>query len=294
MPAASPVISSALLRRGHHFAALLPACRPPPQPRMMAYEADPHGAAATGRPEPPVNPTLKKVLDTIAYTVSGLVLAAGGYYGLQRLTKPAASPASNPPAPAAAMQQPVTPASQPAPPPPQAPPPDVPQPPRTPDADAAASAAEASAALQRDQSTFFALQKNCYDAAANNQYGEYPALQAAACNRYAQFANERGWDPGPLPAYGQQAAQPPAPVADSAEAPQPLVEAQPQVIILQQDFERDRQHGHHHDQPAAGTPPQRQIGPNYPLPHPQQPPPVAQAPPRPLHNSPLRTPGESR
>ena len=246
--------------------------------------------AAASRPELRVSPGLKRLFDYFAYAVTGLVLAGGTVYGLQSLQQPAATipqaapaaavaaaPASPPPAVTAPAAAPAAVAansgpaagSQAAPGPaagPYSQPKDTPIPP-------------VATVTTQDKATFFALQRNCYDAAANNQNGEYPALQAAACNRYTQFANERGWDPGTLPAYGQAAPQAPAP-AEAAVAAQPAVQDQPpQVIILDQNYDRDRYgdgHRHHSHDQSGNTQPQQQIGPNYALPHPQQPPPVSQ------------------
>jgi len=171
-----------------------------------------------------VSPGLKRVIDYFAYAVSGVVLVTGATYGLQRLAQP--KPAPPQPAAAASAIPPSTdsatseaPAAEPD----QAVPPDARQAmnPTAEDADQAAQRAEQEAAAEqaafaRDQATYYALQKNCYEAANNNQSGEYPELQASACNRYAQFAYARNWDTGTLPAYGQPAPQAP-PAQDSSE-----------------------------------------------------------------------------
>lgn len=294
MRTASPVISSELLRRGHQIpfppraaaALALYGWRP-----HHAWRRVPNCMAAAGRLELLVSPGLKKVIDYFAYAVSGVVLVAGATYGLQRLAQskpappqPATAASTIPPsadsatseAPATEPDQAVLPDARPA------------ISPTAEDADRAAQRAEQEAAAEqaafaRDQATYYALQKNCYEAANNNQNGEYPELQASACNRYAQFAYARNWDTGTLPAYGQPAPQAPAP-QDTAAGVQPEPAAPPpQVIILEQNYGRDRQgngfgNGYHHNEQSGGNKGQgqRQIGPNYPLPHPQQPPPVSQ------------------
>lgn len=240
-----------------------------------------------------MSPGLKRVIDYFAYAVSGVVLVAGATYGLQRLAQPKPAPpqatttaAAVPPSTDFATSE--APATEPD----QAVPPDARQAmnPAADDADRAAQRAEQEAAAEqaafaRDQATYYALQKNCYEAATNNQNGEYPELQASACNRYAQFAYARNWDTGTLPAYGQPAPQAPAQQDTSAEIqPEPAAPAPPpQIIILEQDYGRNRQgfgngYGYHHNEQSGGNKGQgqRQIGPNYPLPHPQQPPPVSQ------------------
>ncbi len=55
---------------------------------------------------------------------------------------------------------------------------------------------------QADVDTYNALRNNCYANASGNSEGEFPALQQAACNRFAAFARSRGWDTGQLPGYG--------------------------------------------------------------------------------------------
>ena len=257
--------------------------------------------AAAGRLELLVSPGVKRGIDYFAYAVSGVALVAGATYGLQRLVQPkpaapqVATAAPAVPTPADATEVPPTDADQTS--------PDAqeamnPPQPSAEELNLAARRAEEQAAAEqaafaRDQATYYALQKNCYEAANNNQNGEYPELQATACNRYAQFAYARNWDTGTLPAYGQAVPQQPmqAPVDTTAEV-QPAVAAPvPQVIILEQNYGRNRlgngygngyrrneQSGHNNVQG------QHQIGPNYPLPHPQQPPPVAQTQHNPAHN----------
>lgn len=61
---------------------------------------------------------------------------------------------------------------------------------------------------QADADTFNALRRNCYDAARNNSQGQYPAMQQSACGSFASFARSKGWDTGPLPAYGTPSPQP--------------------------------------------------------------------------------------
>ncbi len=248
--------------------------------------------AAAGRLELLVSPGLKRVIDYFAYAVSGVVLITGATYGLQRLVRPkpaapqlAAAASAVPPSADSATSE----AAEPD----QTAPPDARQAmsPTAEDADRAARRAEDEAAAEqaafaRDQATYYALQKNCYEAANNNQNGEYPELQASACNRYAQFAYARNWNTGTLPAYGQAAPQPPPAQDTSAEIqPEPAALLPPQVIILEQNYGRNRQgngfgndYDHHRNEQSGGNKGQgqRQIGPNYPLPHPQQPPPVSQ------------------
>ena len=263
-----------------------------------------------------MRPGLKRVFDYFAYTISGLALVGGVTYGLQRLSQsPAAARAAAPVAqvpvaavsggPTAAEASPQNQGTD------QAVPADTrlatnqssmsaADPGQSGQTDANGETAE-QAALFRDQATYYTLQKNCYEAANNNQNGDYPALQASACNRYAQFAYARGWNTGTLPAYGQPAPQTP-PVADSPVVAQPdlsdqaQTQTQPQVIILNQNFVRERQEDGHrpHDQFSGNnSQPPRQIGPNYTLPPLQQPPEVFQ-PHRgePTHGRPL--PGQSR
>ncbi|WP_029923270.1 hypothetical protein [Nevskia soli] len=260
--------------------------------------------AAAGRLELLVSPGVKKGIDYVAYAVSGVALVAGATFGVQRLMRPkpaapqvaAAAPAIPPPVDA--TEAPPTDADQ-------ATSPDAQQAMNSPQPSAeelnlAARRAEEQAAAEqaafaRDQATYYALQKNCYEAANNNQNGEYPELQATACNRYAQFAHARNWDTGTLPAYGQAAPQQPAQApADTTAEVQPEVAAPaPQVIILEQNYGRYRPgsgygngYGYHRNEQSGhnNAQGQHQIGPNYPLPHPQQPPPVSQAQHNPAHN----------
>ncbi|MDB5974354.1 MAG: hypothetical protein JWR07_1114 [Nevskia sp.] len=250
--------------------------------------------AAAGRLELLVSPGLKRGIDYVAYAVSGVALVAGATYGLQRLVQPksaaplvaAAAPAIPTPADSAAAEESPTDADQAS--------PDAQQAMNPPqqsaeDLNLAARRAEEQAAAEqaafaRDQATYYALQKNCYEAANNNQNGEYPELQASACNRYAQFAYARNWDTGTLPAYGQavqQQAQ--APVDTTAEVQPEVAAPPPQVIFLEQNYGRNRpgygnDYGYRRNEQSGrnNVQGQRQIGPNYPLPHPQQPPPVSQ------------------
>jgi hypothetical protein len=211
---------------------------------------------------------LKRILDILAYSISGLALAGGVVYGWRQLTKPPELPpvpplASIQPAPPPAAEIPPA-APAPAINPPPAPPPLPEQP------DAAAQAAA------QDQARFLALQQDCYRAAENNRNGEYPTFQAMACDRYTQFAAGHGWDPGTLPPYGQAAPPPPEPVAQE----QPSIQDQSQLILLAPGYYGyDRGNGQRQRwprQPETPGQPQQQIGPNYPLPPPQQPPPVSQ------------------
>lgn len=267
-----------------------------------------------------VRPGLKRVLDYFAYAISGLALVGGVTYGLQHLPQRWSAAPVAAPAPSAAQASTAADSSNAAT--AEASPPDqgadqasqaaaglpVNQSPASQDptqaepVDANGQTAE-QAAFSRDQATYYALQRNCYEAANNNQNGEYPALQASACNRYAQFAYARGWSAGTLPAYGQAAQQAPA-AADSAAAAQPDLSDQsqaqfqtpPQVIILDQSFNGNRQGDGHRPYGQNGgnnTQPPRQTGPNYSLPPLQQPPEVFQ-PHRsePSHGRP--PPGQSR
>ena len=242
--------------------------------------------AAASCLELPVKPGLKRVFDYLAYTISGLAVAGGAIYGLQRLpqrqaTAPAAIPA---PVTAASGNSAV-------------PEPSAPDAQLAPTGNSGQATGEANddtaehAAFLQDQASFYALQKNCFDAADNNQNGDYPDLQASACNRYTQFADARGWDPGPLPAYGQPAPQQAPPPdysanaqADLSAAPQTVIQAQPQVIIIDQNVAGGRAiEGREHHLPAQSggnsySPPPRQIGPNYSLPPPQPQPPIQQQP----------------
>jgi hypothetical protein len=68
---------------------------------------------------------------------------------------------------------------------------------------------------QTDAGAFEALRRNCYEAADSNRNGEYPALQQAACGRFADYARQQGRDTGPLPAYGT-----PQPQAQEQQAEQ--------------------------------------------------------------------------
>jgi hypothetical protein len=219
---------------------------------------------------------MKRVLDSIAYSVTGLVLAAALLYGWRQLTAPPpmpavpplaeAAPAPPPPAPAAAAQPAAT-----------------PPPPAAAQAPAAAPAVEASAqdAYAQDRARFDELQKGCYEAAANNRNGEYPSLQAMACDRYAQFAASRGWQPVTLPAYGQAPAAVAAAPEEPAPAEPPPIQDQSQVILLAPGYYGGYGSGFHRLRPPppatdSNSRPQQQIGPNFAPPPPQQPPPVPQ------------------
>lgn len=59
-----------------------------------------------------------------------------------------------------------------------------------------------------DIDTYNTLRNNCYANARSNSDGEFPAMQQAACERFAAFARSRGWDTGALPAYGTPRPQP--------------------------------------------------------------------------------------
>jgi len=218
---------------------------------------------------------MKRVLDSIAYSVTGLVVAAALVYGWRQLTAPPPMPPVPPlaepvappvqPGPVAAMQQTAVapPATTVPPAPAAAPGPDV-----APDAHA------------QERARFYELQKGCYEAAANNRNGEYPSLQAMACDRYAQFAASRGWQPVTLPAYGQAPSATPPPEEPAAVAEPPVIQDQPQVILLAPDYYSGGYGGGHHHRPqlppADNGRPQQQIGPNFTPPPPQQPPPVPQ------------------
>jgi len=212
--------------------------------------------------------TVKRVLHSVAYGMTGLVLAAGAVYGWRQLTAPPPMPpvpplaetAAPPPpvATAAAVQQvlaPAPPASSPAP-------------------VAPAYADTAQDVYAEDQARFYELQQACYQAAANNRNGEYPSFQAMACDRYAQFAASRGLEPGTLPAYGQAPDGPAEPVEQSAP------QDQSQVVLLAPDYYGGYGNHHHHHRPQPlpddNGRPQQQIGPNFTPPPPQAQPPVSQ------------------
>jgi hypothetical protein len=130
----------------------------------------------------------------------------------------------------------------------------------------------------QDRQRFDELRRSCYQAADNNRNGEYPALQAMACDRYAQFAAAHGRDAGILPGYGLATPPQPAQPETAAVEPAPGVPQEyPYVIGPGYDA------GH---QPRPRPPqepgrPQGQIGPNYTPPPMQQPPPVSQRRPAP-------------
>jgi hypothetical protein len=238
---------------------------------------------------------LKRALDLLTYTVSAAVLGGGAVYAVHRLR--AAPPP--PPAVAAAVPAPVPappPAATVSPPPVETAPPAAAAP-ESPPASASAEAASApapavppppsggvlttakgdtyvlpapSSSAEQDRSTYLALQRNCYDAAANNQTGQYPALQAAACNRYVQFAYEHGWNPGSLPPYGQAQVASAAPAYGAAQAGYPDDGSETVVYDAAIGGYRYIHRSH------ARTQAPHQIGPNYPLPPPQPQPPVSQ------------------
>lgn len=219
---------------------------------------------------------MKKVLDILAYSIAGAALAGGVVYGWRQLTRPPAIP------PVPPLAEPATPPAVPpvarASPPPQPPPPMQPAsapaaPPPLPQPDPVA--------LQRaqDEQRFEELRRNCYEAADNNRNGDYPTLQAMACDRYAQFGAAHGWDTGELPPYGEPRTQPQSPPEALAQQPAPYPD-QPQVIFIGPGA--DATHHHHRPPPPPDTAqPQGQIGPNYTPPPMQQPPPVSQRQPRP-------------
>jgi hypothetical protein len=137
---------------------------------------------------------MNSTLETLAYGVAASVLVFGSLYGLARVVE---SPAPG-----------VTPAIQPAPPPARpAPMPSAWQPPPQPAPQNVVRTATRTYYLlsvpqaQSDVYTHNELRSNCYANARNNSYGEFPSLQQAACDRFANFARSRGWDTGPLPAY---------------------------------------------------------------------------------------------
>lgn len=221
--------------------------------------------------KPPAESGLKRILDILAYSISGLALAGAVAYGWRQLTRPPGLP----PVPPLGSVQPAPPAAPPAPPAPlpvPSNPPPVP-PPSPSRLNEPAARAQAGA---EDQARFLSLQQDCYRAAENNRNGDYPTFQAMACDRYAQFAAGHGWDPGTLPPYGQAATPPPEPVAQQQPPPQ----YQSQVILLPPGYYGNDQgigqRQHWPRRPETPSRPQQQIGPNYPLPPPQQPPPVSQ------------------
>jgi hypothetical protein len=214
---------------------------------------------------------LKRVADILAYGVAAAALLGGVGYGWRQLTSPPPMPPV-PPLNEAAARLPPIPEPAPAPPAP-APVQAEPGPRPTPDP-AVAQAAE-------DRQVYQELRRNCYEAAANNSNGEYPGLQAAACDRYAQFAGQHGWTTGALPGYAQ-AAPPQQAVAEQPYSAGDQNGNPPQVVYLGPVYDAGLTHHRPPRQPQNDEQPQGPIGPNYAPPPMQQPPPVSQ------HHSPSR------
>ena len=203
-------------------------------------------------------------------------MAGGVVYGWRQLTRPPELP---PVPPLASIQPAAPPAEAPPPAPGEASsPPPVPPPQQLPQAPPPDPAAQT---LAQDQARFLSLQQDCYSAAASNQNGDYPTLQAMSCNRYTQFAAAHGWNPGPLPEYGQAAPKPQA--AEPVAADQPaMVQDQSQGVLLapgyyDYGYNTGNDHRHRWPRQPQETPSRpQQIGPNYTPPPMQQPPPVSQ------------------
>jgi hypothetical protein len=111
----------------------------------------------------------------------------------------------------------------------------------------------ADATGDQEVATYNALQRNCYEAARNNQYGEYPALQQMACTRYAQFASQKGWDAGTLPAYGVPAppATPAARVIEPAAPSQPSVNTCAALIAEKENINEHMRSGPGYGEPQG-------------------------------------------
>ncbi|MBV8063003.1 MAG: hypothetical protein JOY51_05370 [Nevskia sp.] len=212
---------------------------------------------------------MKSTRELLGYGFAALVLGGGTAYGWHLLVRPPPIPPVPPLTEPAALPTPV--ASVPAPEPVQAAAVAPVSRPARQAAPAPDPVATPATTYAQDQAQFYELQNGCYTAAANNSNGQYPAFQAMACDRYARFAAEHGWDPGTLPAYGQPAAA--APQESTAQRALPQDQARVLYVVPGVDYGQ----GHRHRQArqdADGA--QQQIGPNYPLPPPQQPPPVSQ------------------
>lgn len=213
---------------------------------------------------------MKRASDILACGIAVAALLGGVGYGWQRLTSPPPMPPVPPLNEAAARLPPIPEA---APPPPAPTPPQwLPQARPQPDPAALAQAAE-------DRQVFQDLRRNCYEAAAYNSRGEYPGFQAAACDRYAQFADEHGWNTGALPGYARPAPPPQVAVEQQPYSSWDQNGYPPQVVYLGPVYGGGVPHRPPRE-PQNNQPPQGQIGPNY------TPPPMQQAPPVSQHHSP--------
>jgi len=206
---------------------------------------------------------LKRASSILACGIVAALLGGVGY-GWQQLTSPPPMPPVPPLNEAASRLPPIA----------EAPPPPapvtlqwMPRPRPQPDPAVLAQAAE-------DRQVFQDLRRNCYDAAAYNSNGEYPGLQAAACDRYTQFADEHGWNTGALPGYAQPA-PPPQVVVEQPYSSWDQNSYPPQVVYLGPVYSAGVPHRPPRE-PQNNEPPQGQIGPNYTPPPMQQPPPVSQ------------------
>ena len=152
---------------------------------------------------------MHRAFESAAYAVAAILIVGGALYGLARYSEGDAPPPA--PAPTAAAAPRAVPRPLPSVPPPSSSTPAY-RPSisenvvRTKDRVYFLPPAPANP-QQADVETYNALRRNCYEAAGNNRYGEYPAMQQSACTRYSEFARQRGWDTGALPAYAQRQPQ---------------------------------------------------------------------------------------
>lgn len=163
---------------------------------------------------------MSRMVETLAYGMAATILVSGSLYALVYYAQMGAPPAASQAAPVAAA---ATPAAR----------------PMRPNPPVYASLPQLGPAplenvvrtstktyylpsvnpAQADADTFNSLRRNCYDAARNNSQGQYPALQQAACDSFAAFARTKGWDTGPLPAYGIPSPPPQEVVYQEESAP---------------------------------------------------------------------------
>jgi hypothetical protein len=134
--------------------------------------------------------------EMLAYGVVAMVLVGASLYGLARYADSAAPAA--PEQAAYVLPHPLTSSAVPA----TAPPPAVAVPQNVVRTSNKTYYLTPTSQAQADVDTYNSLRNNCYANASNNSEGEFPALQQAACDRFANFARSRGWDTGPLPGYG--------------------------------------------------------------------------------------------
>jgi hypothetical protein len=147
---------------------------------------------------------MSRTSETLAYAVVATLLVCGSLYALARYAQSSAPPAQQqvarlPEPPAgipASTQNPAAPA-----------PAMAPRPSAAPSENVVRTSTKtyylpSTSPDESDQNTYNALRRNCYDAARSNAQGQYPALQQAACNSFADFARRKGWETGQLPAYG--------------------------------------------------------------------------------------------